>query len=157
MNNKSEDKSCESCSHCVTPNRWGCPWRTEIAMFEDKSPCLNWWDGAEQHTNTAVKECEHDYHTYKQCIRCNDMKEVGECEHNWNPEMLITYGYKWCMKCNYMDKHTVSVPARKISCEEIDRIIINTDKEREGRIHVVDRGIISKAIVDYLNGENPPK
>lgn len=38
----SEFKSCDKCKRLINDHRYGCPWRSEIAMFEDKSPCLNY-------------------------------------------------------------------------------------------------------------------
>lgn len=43
-------KSCENCRECKTPGRWGCYWRTEMAMMEDKSPCLNWEEKSDERT-----------------------------------------------------------------------------------------------------------
>lgn len=39
-----ELKSCDKCywTNRNENNRYGCPWRSEITMFEDKSPCLNY-------------------------------------------------------------------------------------------------------------------
>lgn len=40
----SEYKSCDNCEWTCRDNtqRYGCPWRSEILMFDDKSPCLNY-------------------------------------------------------------------------------------------------------------------
>lgn len=42
MSKNEEDKSCHNCSRHLNKGRYGCHWRTEIAMQEDESPCLNW-------------------------------------------------------------------------------------------------------------------
>lgn len=39
---KSDVKSCDNCLYCPDKERYGCWWRSEIAMQQDKSPCLNW-------------------------------------------------------------------------------------------------------------------
>jgi hypothetical protein len=35
--------SCQNCKYCR--KQWGCYLRSDVAMFEDKSPCMVWDDG----------------------------------------------------------------------------------------------------------------
>ena len=43
---KEPDASCNNCKYLLYPNRYGCHVRSEMAMQEDKSPCLIWDDGS---------------------------------------------------------------------------------------------------------------